>query len=637
MEELQSSLITTLTHKTGLFIFAYSAKHKSLMSWSDNAREILGVKDADILRDANLFLRHVHPDDRFLLLKDLEQALNGKTHYRATYRWIRPDNNEVRWIHCRAESIQHADENIFEGLMIDLSTEFTGAVGTIAGPDSIGTILSAFPTIVFTTDADLRLLRINRPKDQTLFNFGDENFKKEQFKIGRPILSALSDEDLKFTYERIMQGILEGKSNYYRNRISIGEVVFSLEIVPIKENEITTGLLFIVNDISQSVRLERQISDLQKREGLSLLASGVAHNFNNVLQGILGHAAVILSHYQDAELTKHAAQSILEIVSRSSELTRQLLVLDSSGSDKPELIDLNLVGMLAINKIEDLFSSGIRVTVAFGNTDKILARQDDLVEIVLAILKNAKEHLKQGETLAIKTSQVSLNDLEIEDLVAGFYAKLSITDSGSGMTDEERKRCLDPFFTTKEHDATTGVGIKPSGLGLPRAFGLLRKLKGGIEIDSSTGIGTTISIYIPTATQPDQRKSGLVELAHAPEILIIDDDLLVLETVRALLRDLGYSCVTAENSSRAFSILKIHSRTLRLILLDAVMPGMDGASLLHEIRRINKDLKVIGFSGATPDQTRPLLKAGALEILQKPIGPSELQRAIQAALISQAA
>ena len=136
-------IIESLTDRSHLFIFAYSPQHRALISWSKNAEEVLGVKDISIARDGNLFLRHVHPDDRFLLMTDLENALKGKESYRATYRWIRPDNNELRWLHCRAQLVRRETEEVFEGIMIDLSHEFTGSVAKVAGADSVATVLAA--------------------------------------------------------------------------------------------------------------------------------------------------------------------------------------------------------------------------------------------------------------------------------------------------------------------------------------------------------------------------------------------------------------------------------------------------------------------------------------------------------------
>lgn len=638
-----ADLVSTLTRFANLFVFAYSLKRKVLISWTENAPGILGVRDVNIATDGNLFLRHVHPDDRYLLMTDLVQALRGSKPYRATYRWIRPDNNEVRWLHCRASVVREDGEELFRGVIIDLSDEFTGEVSRIAGPDSIQTVLAAFPTLVFTVDRDLRLMRINRHEDQQHFNFGDEKFQTEQFRIGRSLLAGFCDKDLKAHYKQVADELLEGKFPHYRNRITLGESVFNLEIVPLSEHAIIEGLLFNVSDISDSVKLERQLAQLQKAEGLGLLAAGVAHNFNNALQGILGHAAILAHHSDKPEFVRQAGEAIMEIVNRSSELTRQMMVLDAGEQSAEALTDLNLVAMAAANRVQDLFAGGIKVAVTFGNPGRVKGNQAQLVEAVEAIIRNAQEALGQKSqferSLAVKTAPVTLAQYEISDLPEGDYAKLTVSDSGPGMADETAQRCLEPFYTTKEHDKQSGVGLKPSGLGLSRAFAIVRKLGGTLTIDSRTGVGTSVSMYVPSETAPanpnqiELTSSKVTPLrARPPEILVVDDDQMVLQTIGAMLRDIGYQCVLADDATKAFASLRSHQRTLKLALIDAVMPGVDGASVIRELKKISPTLKVIGFSGASPEQTKPLLNEGALMVLRKPIGPRELGEAIRGAL-----
>ncbi len=634
-----SELISALTERAEVFVFAYSPKLRSLVSWSKNAEAVLGVKDVTIARDGNLFLRHVHPDDRFLLMTDLEQALRGKASYRATYRWIRPDNNEVRWLHCRAGMNQNSEEQLFDGMIVDLSSEFTGSVGRIAGPDSVGTVLAAFPTTVFTVDHDLRLLRINRSRENFPFNFGDESFRIESFRIGRPILSCFGTPETRQHFERVMRELLDGKAHVHRSRITIGETVVNLEITPLSELDSVAGLLFVVSDITEMVRLERQLAELQKSEGLRLLAAGVAHNFNNALQSIIGQAAAMKNHPDKKELIEQASQAIIDIVGRASELTRQLYVFDESSPASLAPVDLNLATMAAVNRIEDLFSSGLKVAVAFGSPAPVKARQEILAQAVEAILRNARESMSEGGSLSIRTYQVVLREYEVDALKAGTYAKLSITDSGQGMDAESKKRCFEPFYTTKERDPATGVGLRGEGLGLSKALASIREFGGGMNIESKPGVGTSVSIYLPIIEESASTTSD--EIPASPDepvdILLVDDDVMVLRTVEAILRDAGFRCAMAEDYSRALTIVRQQGRRLRLILLDAVMPGLDGASLLRQIRKINSEVQVIGFSGAPPEHTIPLLEAGASQILRKPVNPKLLRATVEQLLATKRA
>ncbi|MBX7145239.1 MAG: response regulator [Oligoflexia bacterium] len=622
-------IVEALSSESELFFFAYSPLQKSLIAWTKNSERVLGVKDVSIARDGNLFLRHVHPDDRFLLLTDLETALKGESPYRATYRWVRPDNNEVRWLHCRASLQSRFESKLFEGLIIDLSHEFTGSVGRMAGPDSVETVLAAFPTIVFTVDSDLRLLRINRPRQGMNFNFGDQQFRPELFKIGRPLLSCFDNPEQRAHLESVALELLDGKSRYHRTRISVENSIYSMEITPLSDSGSISGLLFVITDITEMVRLERQLSELQRTEGLRLLAAGVAHNFNNALQSIVGQAAAIRSHPDNHDVVISSSQSIIEIVGQASQLARQLDSFEGSSKGSPQPVDLNLCVMAALNKIDDLFSAGVKIGVAFGNPPPVLAQQEQLSEALEEILRNARESMSNGGNLSIKTYVTTLGALEVENLPAGRYAKLSVHDSGSGMNAETRERCFAPFFTTKDRDPATGVSLKGKGLGLSHALAIIRSFGGGISIDSQPNIGTSVAIYLPLAEATEANASDSLGAAQqSPDIMVVDDDLMVLRTMESMLNDLGYSVVTTDDPRQALAIARTSGRDLKVALIDAIMPGMDGASLTRQLLRGNKQIVAIGFSGAPAEQTKLLIEAGAKEILRKPVTPQTLANLI---------
>ena len=625
-------LVHSLTRRSNLFLFSYSPQLKALISWTDNASDILGVKDSAISRDGNLFLRHVHPDDRFILMSDLEKTLLGRQDYRASYRWIRPDTNETRWLHCRAVVTGEKESTLVEGIIIDLTDEFTGSTVQLAGPDSTAAILAAIPRMVITLDSELRLLRINRHSLNQSFNFGDPNFLETEFTVGKPLLSCFKDENKREQLERVLISLLDRKEEHAQQRIEINSKVFRLEMDPLIEQEAVKGLLLLVTDISDIVKMETQLAQLQKNEGLRLLAAGVAHHFNNSLQSIIGQAAIISSQADKPELVKKAAESIQEIVSRTSELSRQLFVFDDSSKDVMVPVDLNLSTMAAVNKVEGLFSSGVKVAVNFGTIQQVLANQEELVEAITEILKNSKESVKEGGNISIVSYEKHLKENKVPDLPEGNYVCLAITDTGEGMDEATIQKCFDPFFTTKGIDPKTGVGISDPGLGLSQALTTLRRFGGGIKIKSKKDEGTSVYIYVPLTDTGvpaiDEQTSKQIGTTNAPEVLIVDDDRLVLQTIEAVIRDMGFRAATSDGFRSALSIVKEHAKTLKLVLLDAVMPGMNGAAVLRRIKKIEPDLKVIGFSGAPDEYTQPLLEAGAVTLLRKPVTPSVLREEI---------
>lgn len=624
------ALVESLTSGSELVLFSYSIRQRALVYCSGNVARVLGVSTGEVSRDGNLFLRHLHPDDRFTVFNQFEQALHGSP-YSVTYRWLRPDTEAQRWLHCRAALRTEAGNEMLEGFIVDLTPVVTSLGQGATGPDSPAAVFSAFPNLVFTLDKDLRLLRVNRPRELGGFTFGDDHFHRDRFKPGHELLSCFSERAHAEHFRLIAEDLLQGRRAHHRTRVTTGAGVYSLELSPIHDQGVIHGLLGVITEIDTLVKLERQLSELRRTEGLRVLAAGIAHNFNNSLQSIVGHAAAMMSHPERKDIVIRASEAIIEVVNRASELTKQLFVAEDHQRQSMTPVDLNLAAMAAVNRVSDLFTSGLSVAVVFGNPEPVLGKQEQLTEAIEALLRNAKESTPPGGTMAVKTSEVELAELEIEDLRAGVYAKLTISDSGAGMVEGTVERCKEPFFSTKESDPRSGISLSGKGLGLTKTFNVVREHGGALQIESHRGFGTTISIYIPVRARGSTQLNNIIQLPEqgaGTEVLIVDDDAMVLETVAAMLRDGGYRCVTAEDSSRALTLVKSHARHLKLVILDAIMPGTDGPALLREVKKICPALEVVGFSGAHPAQVQPLLDAGALEILRKPIDPKSLRQVV---------
>lgn len=599
-----SQLIDSLTEKAQIFIFAYSPQKKTLVAWSNNANKILGVRDADIATDGNLFLRHMHPDDRFTLLADLENALADGLEYRATYRWIRPDTDELRWLHCRGKlSATDEEQKIFDGVIVDLTSEFTGHVARIAGPDSLSTILSAFPTLIFTLDKDLRIVRLNRPASLTTFDFADPEFHHENFAVGRLFSSCFPENSQSQFLLNYLFEVMEDKKSHFRTRIDSHGAIYSLEVLALREKSGVTGVLVIISDISENVKLEREIAKLNKAEGIRVFASGVTDNLNNSLQSILGHAAAIRDNSRNPELAAGSAQAIMEIVERASGLARQLISLDPPQADTIGPVDVNLAVMAAAHKIDSLFSNGFRLSVAFGSPPPAASNHEKLVSSLVEILEKASQKNPLENSFTIRTYQTNLETDQAKGLPAGSYVKIVISNSGPALAGE--------------HEAVAAS---------------MRKLGGAIFSDSHTRTGSSISIILPVQNGYIDRQFDRELFSHPPdarpEVLIIDDDLMVLQTVKQIIESTPLQCVVAADAKRAIKLARRFRGELKLVLIDSLMPGLNGANLLKRIKKINGRIKAVGFSGASSDVTNELNQAGAITVLKKPVEPHLLKTTI---------
>lgn len=627
-----TTFIQTLTDNAGIFIFAYSKEERCFLSWSNNAKSILGVSDSVVYKDNNLFLRHVHEDDRFALLKDFEKALNGKKDYNATYRWIRPDNKQTSWLHCRAKLVKRKNGYYFEGIIIDLSNEMTGLTSGVALPNSITATLNTFTNFIFILDSNLKILRVNRAKD-FLFGFGDEKFNAKMFKRGKFFLNCFSDVTQKTYYQNILNSILEGEIKNHKTRILQNKEVYRLEFYPSTSDKNNINILATVSNISDLISIEKKLANLEKTESLQLVAAGITHKFSNTLQAILGHTTMIENHSENQDLVKKATQAIVNTVTKASEYTKKLHQIKEKTTSNHPYTDLNLSIMTAGNNIKDLFSSKIKLSMSFGNVANILANQEKITDAIEIVLRNAKESIKNNKgKISIKTYEVYLKETEIQDLKEGPYAKLTIRDSGLGMDEDEQKNCLNPFYSTKEIDPGSGISISGRGLGLSKAFGIIRNFNGAIEVNSQPGKGTEISFYLPIQSSELSKriteKISKVSVIN-PQILIVDDDSMILETIKAMIEDFGYNCITTLSGNVAVDLVKKHSKTLKLAIVDAIMPGLSGPVITRRIKRANPKLSILGFSGAIDDISKNMIKAGALKVLKKPVSSGVLKNTIE--------
>ena len=542
----------------------------------------------------------------------------GNPGYRESYRWIRPDNNEVRWLHCRASLVERHGELLFEGCIIDLSDEQRYGTSDPASADALPNIIETLPFSYISLDRDLRILRLSKDQQLKKFHFGDPGFLAHQLMVGRAFLECFSVEHRKRHYESLLTQVLSGRLTKHEERHSSPERTLELAILPIQAKSHTIGAALLIRDISKVAKLEDRLGRLEKGEALKTLAIGLAHNINNALQAIMGHSLAIRENPSNETINAQASQRIFELSKQASSLTEQLFELEANSSSVRNPVDLNLISMSAVNKMEDMFSSGLKIAVAFGNPPVVLAEKAPLERVIEHILRTICKHSQEAKNISITTYQVNLRKDEVGDLTAGTYAKLCISE-GVNSTNSEAIT-----IRAVQEDSDTYKRFR-------RALDVTYELGGRLMLEEYSQGGLIISMYfrVPDMAFSSPPHPEVVRVTESPpNVLIIDDDMMVLDTVQRLLINSGYNCLAAEDSHKALSLAREHSKTLKVVLLDALMPGMNGARLLKKLREIRADFKVIGFSGAPPEITRSLLEEGAVRILRKPVDPVILKNTV---------
>ena len=377
-------------------------------------------------------------------------------------------------------------------------------------------------------------------------------------------------------------------------------------------------------DITERRNMEMQLRQAQKLESVSRLAGGVAHDFNNILTIIHGHAELLLTL---EELHAPAISFVGEIKSaaeRAAQLTSQLLALGCGGAIQPQAVDLNALVSTVAERLPGVVGQRMLIRTEFACSPAVVRADPALVEQVLTILAlNAREAAGEGGELTIQT----LPSATSNDASAGLYGCIQVRDNGCGIAPEILPLIFEPFFTTK------GIG-RGSGLGLATAYGIVQRHQGWITVNSTVGGGSTFQIYLPTFSEPASppvAKIGAQVAGGAETILVVDDEPALRELVCNVLGTHGYHVLQASSGVAALEVWKDNCDSIDLLMTDIVMPGgINGWQLAEQLRAQKSGLKVICASGYVPEEI--LLNGSRHRMISKPYDIRDLARAVREVL-----
>jgi PAS domain S-box-containing protein len=375
-------------------------------------------------------------------------------------------------------------------------------------------------------------------------------------------------------------------------------------------------------------KAETALAQAQKMEAVGQLTGGVAHDFNNLLTAVLGSLQMIGKRSDDAQIRRFA-ENARRAAERGARLTQQLLAFSRRQRLTPEAVDLPRL----VTEVSDLLTRAIGATVtletrfAAGLPPAFVdVTQMELVLLNLAI--NARDAMENGGVLTISGAGLPSVPPDLaEDLAAGSYVAIAVTDTGSGMTPEVQERAFEPFFTTKEQG-------KGTGLGLSQVYGFVRQSGGAVKLRSAPGEGTSVTLYLPRAEAAPavERMEGAeppIPTSHA-SILVVDDDDDVRDLVVAMLEELGYRVTAAENGRIALDLLTKNS-PYDLLLADVAMPGLSGVDVVRAARERGLTTRVLYATGyADLGAYRPGLEGE--DMIRKPYRMTDLAARVDRAL-----
>ena len=400
------------------------------------------------------------------------------------------------------------------------------------------------------------------------------------------------------------------------------------------------GMVATVEDITERLMLEAQLRQSQKMESVGQLAAGVAHDINNILTVIQGHAGLLLNVTPPDSSSVRSLKQISAASERAASFVRQLLTFSRKQIFRSKILDLNTVLQNLQNMLPQMLGEDIALETRYQpKLPHIEADAGMIEQIVMNLAVNARDAMPKGGKLLIATSAVEIGAAHVRqhpEAQSGWFVCLTVTDTGCGMDHKVMQRLFEPFFTTKE------VG-KGTGLGLATIYGMVKQHQGWIEVQSEIGVGSTFNVFLPVAaearaTPPAPTVEPKPAQGGEETILVVEDETGLLELVRNVLQGYRYRVLAASSGAEALRVWDEQSGRVDLLLTDVIMPGgMTGNDLAAKLRKQKPGLRVIYTSGYSSELMGKDSSSSNTTFLAKPYLPLQLAQAVRKCLDAAAA
>ncbi|MBC2745287.1 MAG: PAS domain S-box protein [Desulfosarcina sp.] len=570
------------------------------------------------------FMPLVHEEDRGMTAKAMEALYHPP--YTAYMEQRAMTKNGWKWLSWMDTAVLDKNKNIVAiiGVGRDITERKRSEAALRESEEKYRTVLEATPDPVVVYDIEGKVIYFN-PAFTRVFGWTLEE------RLGKKMDVFVPEEawrETKMMIEKVLSGERFSGIETCRYNKKGEKISVSINGAIYKDpNGNPIGSVINLRDISNQKRMAAQLQQAQKIEAIGTLAGGIAHDFNNLLMGIQGRASIMSVDIDPSHPHSEHIKAIEECVRSAANLTRQLLGFARGGKYEVRPIDINEL----LHESATMFGrtkKEIRIHAKLQNLSPVVAAdRRQLEQVLLNLYVNAWQAMPDGGDLYLETTIVTLDDAYCKPYQTkpGRYAKISVTDTGIGMDKSTLQLIFDPFFTTKEKGRGTG-------LGLASAYGIIKNHAGMITVYSEVGQGTTFNIYLPVSDKAAYRdvpiETGLV--TGLETVLLVDDEKMVIDAGKTMLEKLGYRVVVAKDGAQAVDTVKMKGDTIDLVIIDLIMPGMDGGKAFDLIREIQPAIPVILISGyALSGQANYIMQRGCNGFIQKPFNISKLSQKVR--------
>jgi PAS domain S-box-containing protein len=618
MNRAESIFINSVFNAQRDLFLVFDPKDGKPLSWNTAFRQFFGLSDREIeaKRIPDDWMSHltIQASD---LTSAISQLTAGTGHSLEVDMKDRAGNQVPFEFHGSVVELPD-DRHVIATVGRDLRERRTAERALRESERRFRLISETMPAVVWTVNHAGQMLYVS-PNAIDICGFSAEEIVQDGLKLWMP---RIHDDDRQKYKNAFINLMVHHKPSdcQYRFLTKSGRLIWLHErVVPIEGQDDEPAACGVFSDVTDQVNTAERSRQSEKLEVLGQLAGGAAHDFNNQISAIMG-LADLLSH--DAALAPHLKKRVDEIINcahHAADLPNQLLTFSRRGSEKNVPVNVHEIINRLVSMISRSFSKSIRCrTLLFAHQPEIPSIASRLENALLNLCLNARDAMPgEGElTLSTENHRISAAEADRLSPAPCDYLFITVTDTGHGMSEETQKHIFEPFFTTKP----AGQG---TGMGLSQVFGFVKGADGEIEVRSKEGKGTSITLMLPMI----QRENISVTSKEAvKKILLVDDDTGVLAMVSSMLQDMGFSVVECRNGRHAVEEFEQRSCEFSLVILDMVMPELDGRETFALLRKLNGDIPILLVSARSDDrEIKTVLSRGASGYLPKPFNLRELK------------
>ncbi|WP_445246031.1 PAS domain S-box protein [Microcoleus sp. OTE_8_concoct_300] len=584
-------------------------------SWTGGTQQILGYSLEAVQADSALFVANILPEDRETTIASLIENIQAGRSGIIEYRFLHGDRT-IRWLASNYVAEWDQEQDCWVG--IEIITDISQRKRTEQKIAEQAALIDIASEAIFVKDLDDHILFWNKGAERLYgWSEGEVIGQKTQTLFNQPF--QLTEPIQIITEQGSWQGEIEQVTKTGKN------IIVECRKTLIQNKFYKSRSILVVNsDITEKKHLEKQFYHAQRLESLGTLASGIAHDFNNILTPILGASQLLpLKITNINEPTQRLLKLLSASAKRGAELVNKILLFSRTTDDQSVILQLGYLLLEVIGIAQHTFPKSIIISTKIPAMElwTISGDATQLHQVFMNLMINARDAMPSGGSLTISAENRPLDEhdaLMNLEAKAGCYVAVTVADTGMGIPPELLSRIFDPFFTTKE------VG-KGTGLGLSTVRGIVKNHGGFVKVYSELGKGTEFQVFLParegevsltTVEQAMRRGNG--EL-----ILIVDDEASVREITQTSLENYNYRTILASDGLEALDLYREHQQEISVVLMDMMMPNLDGVSAMRALQEINPGVNIIATSGLLANR-KLALDANVKTFLLKPYTIAQL-------------